>query len=134
MSAANFVIASPGHASIYDNEALALHKHGRLRFLAMGTRRGVDGLPASVTRLKPVIGLLNYAGARTVSAFAAESFRFRLHPWFDRWVRSQLQPGDNVISSYGYANASFQWACAHGGKTFLDAGNSHPENFWNILT
>ena len=134
MSAANFVIASPGHASIYDNEALALHKHGRLRFLAMGTRRGVDGLPASVTRLKPIIGLLNYAGARTVSAFAAESFRFRLHPWVDRWVRGQVQPGDNVISSYGYANASFQWARAHGGKTFLDAGNSHPENFWNILS
>ena len=22
----------------------------------------------------------------------------------------------------------------HGGKTFVDAGNSHPENFWDLLT
>ena len=52
MSTGKFVIASPVHASIYDNEALALHKHQLLRFIAMGTRRGVDGLPAEVTRLQ----------------------------------------------------------------------------------
>jgi glycosyltransferase involved in cell wall biosynthesis len=133
MSQARFVIASPGHASIYDYEALALHERDLLRFIAMGTRRGVAGLPAEVTRLLPSIGLLNYIGANTMSRFAAESFRFRMHPWFDRWVKKQLRPGDHIISSYGYANASFEWTRANGGKTFLDAGNSHPDNFWTIL-
>jgi glycosyltransferase involved in cell wall biosynthesis len=38
-----------------------------------------------------------------------------------------------VISSYGYANACFQLALRTGGKTFLDAGNSHPAYFWEIL-
>lgn len=134
MSAARFVIASPGHASIYDNEARVLHQHGQLRFIAMGTRRGVDDLPPEVTRLKPVIGLINYLGAKSLSRFASESLRFRLHPWFDNWVRRQLHPGDHVISSYGYANASFKQARANGGKTFVDAGNSHPENFWAVLS
>jgi glycosyltransferase involved in cell wall biosynthesis len=56
-----------------------------------------------------------------------------LLPWFDRWVRRQLRPGDHLISSYGYANASFDFVRRHGGKTFVDAGNSHIENFWQIL-
>ncbi len=45
-----------------------------------------------------------------------------------------MKPGDHIISSYGYANKSFEWARAHGGKTFVDAGNSHPANFWEILS
>jgi glycosyltransferase involved in cell wall biosynthesis len=134
MSTSQFVIASPGHASIYDAEALALHKLGLLHFIAMGTRRGVDDLPAEFTRLKPAIGLCAYVAAKTMSSFAAESFRFRLYPWLDRWVKKQLRPGDCIISSYAYANASFQWVQANGGKTFLDGGNSHPDNFWELLT
>src|SRR5262249_9012668 len=35
---------------------------------------------------------------------------------------------------YGYANASFEHARKHGGRTFLDGGNSHPDNFWTILS
>lgn len=133
MKNTQFAIASPGHASIYDAEALALHRHRALHFIAMGTRRGVKDLPAEVTRLKPAIGLFTYAAARTMSAYAAESFRFRLYPWFDRWVRGQLKPGNHLISSYAYANESFRWTRANGGKTFLDGGNSHPANFWEIL-
>jgi glycosyltransferase involved in cell wall biosynthesis len=45
-----------------------------------------------------------------------------------------LLPGNHIISSYGYANASFRWVRKHGGKTLVDAGNSHPENFWSVLT
>ena len=53
----------------------------------------------------------------------------------DRWAKRQMQPGDHIISSYGYANECFKFARApHGGKTFLDGGNSHPDNFWNIIT
>jgi glycosyltransferase involved in cell wall biosynthesis len=116
-----------------DSNALALANHGLLRFMALGTRRGVVGVPAELTRLNPKIGLLAYIAARTMSTFRAESFRFRLHPWFDRWVRSQLQAGDHIISTHGFANASFKWVRRHGGKTFLSAGNSHPQNFWDIL-
>jgi glycosyltransferase involved in cell wall biosynthesis len=134
MPASQFVIASPGHASIYDAEALSLHKRGGLRFIAMGTRRGVDGLPADVTRLKPAIGLAAYIAARTLPSFTAESIRFRLYPWLDGWVKKQLRAGDHIISSYAYANESFQWVRAHGGKTFLDGGNSHPDNFWETLS
>jgi glycosyltransferase involved in cell wall biosynthesis len=127
-----FVVATPGHSVCEDN-ARALERCGRLRFLAMGTRRGAAGIPPERTRLNPPIGLATYLSARFLPPFAAESFRFRLHPWFDRWVKRQLTPGDHILSSYGYANESFQWVRAHGGKTFLDGGNSHPENFWNIL-
>jgi glycosyltransferase involved in cell wall biosynthesis len=133
MSPAQFAIVSPGHASIYDAEALALHKHGALHFIGMATRRGVTGLPAEVTRLKPAIGLCSYIAAKTMSAYAAESFRFRLYPWLDRWAKKKLRPGNHIISSYAYANESFKWVRAHGGKTFLDGGNSHPDNFWEIL-
>jgi glycosyltransferase involved in cell wall biosynthesis len=105
-----------------------------LRFLALGTRRGIAGVPAERTRLKPVLGLLTYVAARSLSPFRAESFRFHLLPWFDNWVRKQLEPGDHIISSYGYANACFDFVRRNGGKTFVDAGNSHIENFWEILS
>jgi starch synthase len=72
--------------------------------------------------------------ARTFSTVRGESLRFRLHPWFDHWVKRQLIPGNHIISSYGYVNASFHWVREHGGRTFLDGGNSHPDNFWTILT
>jgi alpha-maltose-1-phosphate synthase len=129
----NFVVATPLR-SVCDDNARALEKHGLLRFLALATRRGSPGIPAGRTRLNPAIGLAAYAAAKIFSSFNAESFRFRLHPWFDRWVRGQLKPGNHIISSYGYANSSFRWVRQNGGKTFLDGGNSHPENFWNILS
>jgi glycosyltransferase involved in cell wall biosynthesis len=129
----SFVVATPGR-SVCDDNARALHRHQLLRFIALATRRGISGVPPEAIRLNPAIGLVAYAAWHTFSTFRAESIRFRLHPWFDRWVRNQLRPGNHVISSYGYANDSFRFAREHGGKTFLDGGNSHPENFWNILT
>lgn len=130
---ARFVVATPAR-SVCDDNARALSHYGQLRFLALGTRRGTAGVPAEQTRLLPAFGLAAYAAAKTLPPFYAEAFRFRLHPWFDRWVRKQLRPGDHIISSYGYANACFKFVRKNGGKTFLDGGNSHPENFWNILT
>ncbi|WP_040549418.1 glycosyltransferase family 4 protein [Pedosphaera parvula] len=129
----NFVVATPGR-SVCDDNARALEHHGLLRFLALATRNGSKGIPPERTRLKPAVGLAAYAAARMLSTFAAESFRMRLHPWFDHWVKKQLEPGNHIISSYGYVNASFQWVRKHGGKTLLDGGNSHPENFWTILS
>lgn len=130
---ARFVVATP-HRSVCDDNARALEQHGALRLLALGTRRGTAGVPRARTRLNPWIGLCSYAAAKLLPGFYAESFRFGLLPWFDRWTLGQLEPGDHIISSYGYANACFKWVRAHGGKTLIDAGNSHIENFWEILT
>jgi glycosyltransferase involved in cell wall biosynthesis len=126
-------VATPGHTQVDENKARALADLGMLRFLAMGTRRGAKDVPADVTLLNPKIGLAAYFAARTMSVFKAESFRWRLNPWFDSWVRRHLVPGDHILSSFGSTNASFDWARRNGGKTFLSAGNSHPENFWNLL-
>jgi glycosyltransferase involved in cell wall biosynthesis len=129
----NFVVATPGR-SVCDDYARVLQQEELLRFIALGTRRGTAGVPSERTRLNPWIGLATYAAARTMSIFHAESFRFRLLPWFDQWVKKQLKPGDHMISSYGYANECLKWIRTHGGKTFVDAGNSHPANFWEILS
>jgi len=131
---AKFVLAVPFRTNYYNAYARALHGNGLLEFYALGTRRGTEGVPPERTRLNPWIGLWSYAAVRTLSAFHAESFRFRLLPWFDRWVLKQLTPGQHIISSYGYANQSFDFIRKHGGKTFVDAGNSHMENFWEIMT
>jgi glycosyltransferase involved in cell wall biosynthesis len=121
-----FVVATPAR-SVCDDHARALQTEELLRFIALGTRRGTAGIPSERTRLNPWIGLAAYAAARTMSSFHGESFRFRLLPWFDRWVKRQLQAGDHIISSYGYANECFKWVRQHG-------GNSHPANFWEILS
>lgn len=131
-SEARFVVATPAR-SVCDDHARALEKQHLLRFLALGTRRGTAGVPMERTRLNPWFGLFTYLTARTLSASRAESLRLRLNPAFDHWVKRQLQPGDHLISSYGYANESFRWVRQHGGRTLLDGGNSHPENFWSIV-
>jgi glycosyltransferase involved in cell wall biosynthesis len=129
----SFVVAAPGHVQFDEDKARVLATRNCLRVLAMGTRRGATGVPAELTHLKPIFGLLTYASARIMSVYRAESLRFALNPWFDRWVTRQLEPGDHLVSSYGYTNAGFKWVRQHGGKAFLSAGNSHPENFWSIL-
>jgi glycosyltransferase involved in cell wall biosynthesis len=117
-----------------DNFAGYLEQLGHLNFYALGTRRGTQFVSRERTRLFPLYGLLAYAATRTMSVKKAESFRFRLHPLFDHWVRGQLRAGDHILSSYGYANACFRSVQQHGGKTFLEGGNSHPDNFWEIMT
>ncbi len=129
----SFVVATPVHCHFDEDKARVLASHGMLHFVAKGTRRGTTGVPAELTRLNPKIGLVFTAAAMTFRTFIGESVRFRLNPWFDRWVRKQLSPGDHIISSFGYANESFKWVRRHGGKTILSAGNSHPENFWSIM-
>jgi len=130
---ADFVIVEPSRTCC-DYYGRVLDPIGKLRLLAIGTRRGVDGIRPEHTQLNPLIGLVAYIGARLLPPYQGEAFRFRLLPWFDRWAKKLLQPGDNVLSSYGYANECFKYARQHGGKTFLDAGNSHMENFWQIVS
>lgn len=129
----NFVVATPQRSPI-DPNALALERAGELRLLALGTRRGVAGVSAAHTRLNPLLGLLSYAATRNLSPYWGEHYRSMLHPVFDRWVKMLLKPGDHILSSFGYANECFKWTRKHGGKTFLDAGNSHPENYWALVS
>lgn len=129
----SFVVATPSR-SVCDDNARALQQAGALRLYCLGGRRGTRGIDPALTRLWPWFGAINFIGSKLFGSFRFEPWRFRLHPAFDRWVCRQLRPGDHLISSYGYANAAFRWVRQHGGKTFLDGGNSHPDNFWQILT
>lgn len=129
-----FVVAVPARTIYYNSYARTLNKINLLRFYALGTRRGIPEISPELTRLKPLIGLATFLSAKTLSSFRAESFRFRLNPLLDHWVKKQLHAGDHIISSYGYVNDCFEWTQKHGGKTFLDGGNSHPENFWTLIS
>ena len=132
-TSASFAVVEPARTSC-DYFARVLDEQGLLRMLTVGTRRGVAGVRSEVTRLNPAIGLAGYVADRALSSFAAESVRFRLLPWSDRWGRKHLRPGDNIISSYGYANECFKFVHRHGGKTFIDAGNSHIEHYWENIS
>lgn len=129
----SFIVATP-YRSVCDEQARALHERMYLRLYATWTRRGTGGIPRDLTRKLPLLGLAAYIGARTLPPYQAEAFRFALYPLYDRWVASMVRPGDFMISSYCYANESFRKVRALGGKTFLDAGNSHPDHFWEILS
>lgn len=129
----SFVVATPMRSTC-DDPARWLAKKGWLRVYATWNRRGTAGIPEDKTRLMPVLGLMAYLAARLFSSYRGESVRFALYPLYDAWVKSLLRPGDHMISSYAYANSCFRWIRRHGGKTFLDGGNSHPENFWRILS
>jgi glycosyltransferase involved in cell wall biosynthesis len=128
-----FVVASFARCG-HDNFARVLDQHGLLDFYALGTRRGTQGVSLEHTRLQPIFGLLNYASSVLLPPFRSESFRFRLFPFYDRWVKSQLRPGHHLITSYAYANASLQWVKENGGLTFVDAQNAHPTEFWQLLS
>lgn len=133
MSQRRFVIAVPFRTDYYTNYARILEQAGMLRMGLMWTRNGFPGVPDERHQLFPLLGLLAYAAAKTLPPYPAESFRFALHPWFDSWAARKLQPGDHVISSYGYANRCFEKARSNGGLTFLDGGNSHPAHFWELI-
>ena len=85
-SECKFVVATLAR-SVCDDNARVLESHGLLRFIALGTRLGTAGVSAEHTRLNPAIGLATYAAWKLLSPYRAESFRFRLHPWLDRWVK-----------------------------------------------
>lgn len=130
----NWVMGMPFKVDHYRHFAWALEEAGRLRDSFLWKRSGYPEVSPERTRLKPLLGALVYATARYTNTRFAETFRFHLHPHYDRWMARQLKEGDHIYSSYGYANESFLTARKMGGKTIIDGGNSHPENFWNILS
>lgn len=127
-----FVIACP-FRSPCDDYARILAKHGLLRAYFLGTQRGTKGIPGELTYLNSLFGYWMMGTRRVFSTYWAEWCRSASHPLYDRWVRSNLKKGDSIISSYGYANLSFKWVRANGGISILDAGNSHPGQFWEIV-
>lgn len=127
-----FIVAAP-HRTVCDDHARVLARHGLLKGYFSGNRRGTEGIPGELTYLNPLFGLFIMGTRRVLAGYTAEWLRAASHPLFDRWVGLDVKPGDHIISSYGYANRSFKKARSGGGKTFVDAGNSHPENFWNTV-
>lgn len=127
-----FIVAAP-HRTVCDDHARVLARHGLLKGYFSGNRRGTEGIPGELTYLNPLFGVFIMGTRKVLPGYTAEWLRAASHPLFDRWVGLDVKPGDHVISSYGYANRSFKKARSGGGKTFVDAGNSHPENFWNTV-
>jgi starch synthase len=117
-----------------DNFARALENHGLLDFFALGTRRGVRGIPPEHTRLQPLFGLASFLFAKTLPTYQGESLRFRTFGLFDRWVQSLLTPGQHFFTGYAFAPGAMRRARRDGGLAFMDAWTSHPLEFWEVLT
>lgn len=128
-----FVVACPQRSSA-DYHAEVLAKHGHLRRYFVGTRKPTAGIPAELTSLNPLWGGVVTASSMVLPGYQGEWLRSALHPWFDRWATARLKPGDNIISSYGYANHAFKKVKRDGGFTMVDAGNSHPAHFWEVVS
>ena len=131
--ASKFSITVPYRTNYYENYARILENANLLRSCSLWTRRPMPIVPSDRSHLFPALGLASYIAAKILPAYHSEAARFSLYPLFDRWARKYLVAGDHIISSYAYANECFKWVRSRGGKTFLDGGNSHPENFWTIL-
>lgn len=128
-----FVVACPQRTAA-DNFAIALNKHGMLRKYFVGTRKPTEGIPAELTQLNICWGAAATISSMILPRYPGEWVRAALHPAYDAWVLPKLQEGDHIISSYGYTNYCFKKVKRLGGKTFIDGGNSHPENFWDVIT
>jgi len=128
-----FIVAAPERVNYYEDYARVLAKIDSLYGYFTGNRRGSKGIPGELTYLNPLFGLFINGTRRVLPGYTAEWLRAAIHPLFDRWVSIDVQPGNHVLSSYGYTTRCFKKARAQGGKAFLEAGNSHPENFWNTV-
>ena len=127
-----FAVVNP-EMSVCDNHAIVFQKTGLLRKYLLGQFRGHPEISGSLTSLCLPMAFWSKATGRLFSHDRWEWMRSAGYPAFDVWARTRLRPGDSVLSSYGYANHCFEYARKTGGKTFLEAGNSHPEQFWEIV-
>jgi glycosyltransferase involved in cell wall biosynthesis len=126
-----FAVACPVR-SVCDHHARVFASLGRLQGHYLGTRRGAKGIPEADSHRLPLVGLISYAVAKTFP-LKGEAAKVACFPMFDAWVKRQIPEGTAIFSSYGYTVESFRKARQSGGMTLLDGGNSHPENFWNIV-
>ena len=130
----NRIVVAGAHATSLDVMAEVFSRQDWLR-LYLGTRRSAPSLQGSgVAKSNLVLGALRSANERwTLSTDRRLERRYQLMPAFDRWVRKHLQPRDWLFSSFGFVLDSFRDARARGGRTVIDGGNSHPENFWRLV-
>jgi len=129
----SFVVATTQRSAL-DYHAEALAAHGMLRRYFVGVRRPAEGIPSELTSRNLLWGGVTTASSMLLPGYTAECIRADMHPWFDRWVTAQLKAGDNIISSYGYANKAFKKVKKNGGFTMVDAGNSHPAYYWEVVS
>ena len=130
--AQKFAVACPVR-SVCEHHAEVFASLGRLQGHYLGTRNGAKGVPEEYSHRLPLVGLISYAAAKTWPAKTEAAF-VACFPLFDHWVKTHIGPETGIFSSYGYAVESFRIARQTGGMTLLDAGNSHPRNFWNIVS
>lgn len=131
----NFVVATPNWNPHYLH-AEALERRALLRLHAYAGRWVRPGVDRSRVSIHPGIAALSAAFMRFLPQDGSlrETLRLGLSPSFDRWVRRKLEAGDHLVTSFGYANESIHWIRERGGQVILDAGNSHPELFWEIIS
>lgn len=130
---ANFVVASPNRKP-HNQHAEELERRERLRAHIYAARKPKTGVPAERSIVNPWIAGLSAAAMRYLPTRFQEDARYALNPWFDRWASKHLIPGDHLITSFSYANKSLRLAKRNAGAAIVDAGNSHPKNFWDIIT
>lgn len=106
---------------------------GRLRKHLYAGRQKWDGVAAERIQHHTAIAAVSAAAMKYLPHFYSERARFALNPIFDRWVCKQIKPGDHLITSFSYANEAMKRVTEAGGLAILDAGNSHPANFWTIV-
>jgi glycosyltransferase involved in cell wall biosynthesis len=110
-----------------------LAKFGLLRKYLIGTRKPTPGIPEELTSMNPAWGAAATVAAMALPRYKGEWVRAAIFPWFDACAKRHVQPGDHIISSYGYANYCFKEVRSLGGRTLLEAGNSHPTYFWDVV-
>ncbi|MEK7950823.1 glycosyltransferase family 4 protein [Luteolibacter soli] len=119
--------------SVCDHHAKVFGEQGRLQGHYLGTRRGADGIPKSLTHLLPLVGAISYAVARPFPNYG-EAAKVACFPLFDAWAKHRIPAGTAVLSSYGYAVECFRKARATGAFTLLDGGNSHFSHYWKVVS
>ena len=130
----SFVVANPFRTSS-DNHALALQSMGLLRKYLCARKRAPSGIASERAATLKHYFLPEYAVAKTFrSSYLQEIVRFSCSPIFDNWVCKQLKEGDNLLAGFGYINKSLERAKQNGGLAFLESRNSHPKNFWQIVS
>lgn len=105
-----------------------------LRLYLTTTRRLHAKVDPAKGRSQLVIGALREVNDRwNITSTGRLKIRYGLMPYFDAWVRRHLQEGDWLMSSFGFVVHAFRDVHERGGRTMIDGGNSHPDNFWSLM-
>ena len=129
----HIVVAQPARSSA-DSFAEVFQALGCLKRYLIWARTTPPWLQRELLVTNLGWGALRALGPILLPAKLGESWQYFLHPAFGRWAARHVEPGDAVFSSFGYCNEAFHKARRLGGTTLYNAGNSHPQFMWDILT